>query len=110
MLGFLGRMVPVIALAGKLVVVLAAAPLGAERSGVCSRCWADRGTTPATVEVGMYRQSRRLRTGAYVALVMACGFLMFYSLPDGTPFLVRLTTMVAAQWAVGKALQWEGMR
>lgn len=43
--------------------------------------------------------------GSYIALVMACGFLTFYSLPDGVPFLVRLTMMVATQIAVGKAVR-----
>ena len=38
------------------------------------------------------------------AVVMACGFLTFYSLPDEIPFLVRLTMMVPMQFAVGKAL------
>ena len=45
-----------------------------------------------------------------IATVMACGFLTFYSLPDGIPFLVRLTMMVAVQFAVGKALKREEMR
>ena len=45
-----------------------------------------------------------------IAVVMACGFLIFYALPDGIPFLVRLTMMVAVQFAVGKALQREEMR
>jgi hypothetical protein len=58
----------------------------------------------------MYRQSQRLRTGAYVGLVMAIGFLVFHSMPDGIPFLVRLTMMVALQFAAGKALQQEEMR
>ena len=43
----------------------------------------------------------------FIATVMACGFLTFHSLPDGIPFLVRLTMMVAAQVVVGKALQRE---
>ena len=42
-----------------------------------------------------------------IATVMACGFLTFYALPDGIPFLVRLTMMVAVQVAVGKTLQRE---
>ena len=43
----------------------------------------------------------------FIATVMACGFLTFFSLPDGIPFLVRLTMMVATQCAVGKALRRE---
>ena len=43
----------------------------------------------------------------FIAKVMACGFITFYSLPDAMPFLVRLTMMVATQVAVGKALQWK---
>ena len=45
--------------------------------------------------------------GFYIATVMACGSLTFYSLPDAWPFVVRLTTMVAMQVAVGKVLQRE---
>ena len=30
----------------------------------------------------------------YIALVMAIGFLTFYALPDGIPFMVRLVMMV----------------
>lgn len=44
----------------------------------------------------------------YVGAVMACGFIMFYSLPDVLPFLIRLTTMVATQVAVGEALKKAG--
>ena len=40
----------------------------------------------------------------YVPLVMAIGFLAFYSLPDGIPLLVKLAMMVATQVAVGKVL------
>ena len=43
----------------------------------------------------------------FIAKVMACGFITFYSLPEAVPFLVRLTMMVATQVAVGKALQRE---
>ena len=44
------------------------------------------------------------RTDAwYIAVIMACGFITFYSLPDAMPFLVRLTMMVVTQVAVGKA-------
>jgi len=50
----------------------------------------------------------RRHRGMYIAAVMAIGFLMFYSLPDGIPFLVRLTMMVATQYAVGKAMRREG--
>lgn len=42
--------------------------------------------------------------GTYIALVMAIGFLIFYALPDGIPFLVRLTMMVATQVGAGKVL------
>ena len=35
--------------------------------------------------------------GGYVAIVMAIGFLIFYSLPDGTPLLVRLKMLVYTQ-------------
>ena len=45
-----------------------------------------------------------------IATVMACGFLTFYALPDRIPFLVRLTMMVAVQFAAGKALQREEIR
>ena len=41
----------------------------------------------------------------FIATVMACGFITFYSLPDGIPFLVRLVVMVAAQYVVGRALK-----
>ena len=42
-----------------------------------------------------------------IATVIACGLLIYYSLPDAWLFPVRLTTMAAAQWAVGWALQRE---
>ena len=45
------------------------------------------------------------RDARFIAAVMACGFLTFYSLPDGIPFLVRLTMMVAMQATVGRALR-----
>ena len=41
----------------------------------------------------------------FIAKVMACGFITFYSMPEAVPFLVRLTMMVATQFVVGKALQ-----
>ena len=41
----------------------------------------------------------------FIAAVMACGFITFYSLPETMPFLVRLTMMVALQFAVGRALR-----
>ena len=47
----------------------------------------------------------RRHRGMYIAAVMACGFITFYSLPDGIPFLVRLTMMGAMQAAVGRALR-----
>ena len=51
------------------------------------------------------------RTDAwYIAVFMACGFITFYSPPDVTPFLVRLTMMASAQIAVGKAPQREEQR
>ena len=43
----------------------------------------------------------------FIATVMACGVITFYSLPDVLPFLVRLTMMVAIQVAAGKVLQQE---
>ena len=55
-------------------------------------------------------RSETYTSGLLIAAVMACGFLTFYSLPDGIPFLVRLTMMAATQVAVGKALQREGRR
>ena len=42
-----------------------------------------------------------------IAAVRACEFLTLYSLPDVTPFVVRLTMMVAMPVAVGRALQRE---
>ena len=46
------------------------------------------------------------RTDAwYIAVIMACGFITFYSLPDVTPFLVRLTMMVVTQIAVELTLR-----
>ena len=41
----------------------------------------------------------------YIAVVMACGFITFYSLPDGIPFLGRLTMMVLTQISVGLVLK-----
>ena len=40
-----------------------------------------------------------------IATVMACGFLTFYSMPDGMPFLVRPAIMVTTQFALGIALR-----
>ena len=46
------------------------------------------------------------RTAAlYVAVVMSCGFIIFYSLQDGLLFLVRLTMLAASQIAVGRTLR-----
>ena len=47
----------------------------------------------------------RRSTALYVASVMVCGFLTFYSLPDAVPLLVRLAAMVAIQYGMGRALQ-----
>ena len=55
----------------------------------------------------MSQRATRIETGAYVALVMAIGFITFYSMPEGVPFLVRLTMMVTMQIVVGKALRHE---
>ena len=41
----------------------------------------------------------------FIAKVMACGFITFYSMPEAVPFLIRLTMMVVTQFVVGKALQ-----
>ena len=61
-----------------------------------------------------WRNRARLARGGLLVLfigkVMACGFITFYSLPDVTPFLVRLTMMVVTQVVVGKALQREEQR
>ena len=46
----------------------------------------------------------------FIAKVMACGFITFYSIPEAVPFLVRLTMMVDTQVAVGKALKREEQR
>ena len=43
----------------------------------------------------------------FIAKVMACGFITFYSMPEAVPFLVGLTMMVVMQFVVGKALQWK---
>ena len=44
------------------------------------------------------------RTAAlYIAVVMSCGFITFYSLPDALLFLGRLTMMVSTQIVVGLA-------
>ena len=39
----------------------------------------------------------------YIGIVMACGFITFYSLPGAMPFLVRLTMMVVGQVVAGKS-------
>ena len=58
-----------------------------------------------------WRNRTRLVRGGllmlFIANVMACGFITFYSMPEAVPFLVRLTMMASAQIAVGKALQWK---
>ena len=41
----------------------------------------------------------------FIAKVMACGFITFYSLQDAMPFLVRLTMMAVTQITVGLALR-----
>ena len=41
----------------------------------------------------------------YITVVMSCGFITFDSLPDGVPFLVRLTMMVVTQIAVRLTLR-----
>ena len=46
----------------------------------------------------------RSGTGFYIAVVMAIGFITFYSLPEAVPFLVRLMTMVAIQWLLGRMM------
>ena len=46
----------------------------------------------------------------FIAKVMACGFITFYSMPEAVQFLVRLTMMVVTQVVVGKTLQREEQR
>ena len=46
----------------------------------------------------------------FIAKVMACGFITFYSIQEAVPFLVRLTMMVVTQVALGKAPQREEQR
>ena len=41
----------------------------------------------------------------YIAVVMACGFITFYSLPDVVPFSGRLTMMALAQFGIGVMLR-----
>ncbi len=41
----------------------------------------------------------------YIAVVMACGFITFYSLPDAVPFQGRLTMMVLVQGSIGLAIR-----
>ena len=41
----------------------------------------------------------------YIGVVMACGFITFYAVPDAVPFLGNLTMMVVAQIIVGLALR-----
>ena len=44
-------------------------------------------------------------TALYIAVVMACGFITFYSLPDVVPFSGRLTMMVVLQLNIGVAVR-----
>ena len=53
----------------------------------------------------MNQRAARIETGGYVALVMAIGFLTFYALTEGIPFLVRLVMIVATQVSMGEATQ-----
>ena len=53
----------------------------------------------------MSQPATRIETGAYVALVMAVGFITFHSLPDGIPILVKLTMMMITQTVLGKTLR-----
>ena len=53
----------------------------------------------------MFKRTGYSQTALYIAMVMAIGFLTFYALPDGIPFLVRLTMMVATQVAVARTVQ-----
>ena len=61
-----------------------------------------------------WRNRARLARGGllmrFIAKVMTCGFVTFYSMPEAVPFLVRLTMMVVTQVALGKALQREEQR
>ena len=41
----------------------------------------------------------------FFATLVSCGLITFYSMPDAIPFLVRLTMMVATQFAEGRALR-----
>ena len=41
----------------------------------------------------------------FIAKVMGCGFITFYSLQDAMPFLVRLTMMAVTLITVGLALR-----
>ncbi len=40
-----------------------------------------------------------------IAVIMACGFIAFYALPDAVPFVGRLTMMVLTQISVGLVLK-----
>ena len=53
----------------------------------------------------MSQRAARIEAGAYIAMTTAIGFLTFYSLPHGIPFLVRQTMMTATQWVVGEPRQ-----
>ena len=53
----------------------------------------------------MNQHPARIETGGYIALVIAIGFITFYALPDGIPFLVMLSMMVATQYALGSLAQ-----
>ena len=55
------------------------------------------------------RMGDRRTAALYIAVVMSCEFSTFYSLPDGMPFLVRLTMMAASQTAVGRTLRGTGI-
>ena len=46
----------------------------------------------------------------HVAGAMTCGFITFYSLPDGVPFLVRLTMTVTMRLVLGTAFRRNGPR
>ena len=46
----------------------------------------------------------------YIDVVIAIEFISFCSLPDGMPFLVRLTMIEVTQFTVGKWLQREERR
>ena len=41
----------------------------------------------------------------YISVVVGCGVITFYSLPDAVPFLVRMTMTVLAQVGIGVMLR-----